>query len=134
MKDLTGVAIEQLKDDKGFVFSNNYKVLKVEDNYCEMEGIVGESSKNPFGIVHGGYIFGLADTAGGIAAMTDLRTAVTINSSIEYLKSGRSDKILAKANAIKNGKNICVVEVSIFDTSDDMIAKAMITYFYINKQ
>ena len=134
MKDLTSVAIEQLKNDKGFVFSNNYKVLKVEENYCEMEGNVSESSKNPLGIVHGGYIFGLADTAGGIVAMTDLRTAVTINSSIEYLKSGKGDKIIARAKAIKTGKNICVVEVSIFDTNDEMISKAMITYFYINKQ
>lgn len=134
MTNLTEIAVERMKDDRGFVFSNNYKIIKVEENYCEMEGVIESTSYNPFGIIHGGYIFGLADTAGGIASMTNLRTALTINSSIEYLRSSKSDKIIAKATTIKTGKNICVVEVPIFDCKDEMIAKATITYFYIDKQ
>ena len=69
MKDFTKLAKEALENDKGFIGNNNYKVIKVEDNYCELEGVLSNSSLNNFGVAHGGYIFGLADTAAGIAAI-----------------------------------------------------------------
>ena len=81
--NLTELIKENMKMDKGFINSNNYKIIKIEENYCELEGYLTETSVNPFGIAHGGYIFGLADTAAGIAAMTDGRKAVTLNSSIK---------------------------------------------------
>lgn len=132
MTDLTEKAKEILKKDHGFVEANNYKVIKVEEHYCEMEAILSDSSKNPFGIAHGGYIFGFADTAAGIAAMTDERTALTINSTIDYLKPGKTDKLIAEAKAIKAGKSIAVIEVLISDNENNLVAKATITYFYMN--
>lgn len=132
MSDLTNLAKDKMKDDHGFCFANNYNVLYVEENYCEMEAVMDKTSFNPFGIAHGGYIFGLADTAAGVAAMTDERTAVTINSNIEYLKAGKGQRLIAKAKALKTGKSISVIEVSIYGEKDEMIAKASFSYFYLN--
>lgn len=129
---LTDLAKERLANDNGFVKCNGYSVIKVEEHYCEMEGVISDSSKNPFGIAHGGFIFGLADTAAGVAAMTDERTAVTVNSSIDYLKPGKGDKLIAKASVVKAGKTISVVDVLIYDSSLELISKATVTYFYID--
>ena len=130
--DLTNKAKDRLADDKGFVNNNGYTVIKVEEHYCEMEALITDVSKNPFGIAHGGFIFGLADTAAGIAAMTDERVAVTINSSIDYLKPGKGDKLIAKASVVKSGKSISVVDVFIYDSGLELISKAVVTYFYMN--
>ena len=132
MSDLTLLVKDKMKDDRGFCFANNYNVLYVEENYCEMEAIMDKTSFNPFGIAHGGYIFGLADTAAGIAAMTDGRVAVTIDSSIQYLKAGKGSKLKAVAKCIKNGKNVGFFEVYIYDQDDVLIAKSNINYFYMN--
>ena len=132
MSDLTNRAKEILSSDNGYVKCNNYNIVKVEEHYCEMEAIISDSSKNPYGIAHGGFIFGLADTAAGIAAMTDERTAVTVNSNIDYLKPGKGDKLIAKASVVKPGKSIAVVDVLIYDSSLDLVSKASVTYFYIN--
>ena len=129
---LTDLAKERLANDNGFVKCNGYSVIKVEEHYCEMEAVISDSSKNPFGIAHGGFIFGLADTAAGVAAMTDERMAVTVNSSIDYLKPGKSDKLIAKASVVKAGKAISVVDVLIYDSSLELISKATVTYFYID--
>lgn len=130
--DLTNKAKDRLADDKGFVNNNGYTVIKVEEHYCEMEALITDTSKNPFGIAHGGFIFGLADTAAGIAAMTDERVAVTVNSSIDYLKPGKGDKLIAKASVVKSGKSISVVDVFIYDSGLELISKAVVTYFYMN--
>lgn len=131
--DLTDLAKQLLKDSHGFMEANNYEILKVEDNYCELLGRVTETSLNHIGIAHGGYIFGLADTAAGIAAMTDRRTAVTISSNIDYLKAANSKTLKAVASCIKNGKTISFFEVKIFDEEENLIAKANLTYNYISK-
>jgi len=133
MVDLTNYAKEILAKDNGFIASNNYRVIKVEENYCELEGIVSNESYNPYGFIHGGYIFGLADTAAGIAANTVGKNAVTINSSIEYFKAGKSDKIVAIAKCLKFGKNISFYEVSIYDNNNNLISKANINYFFVDK-
>ena len=131
MNDLTKITKEKLNNMKGFIKANNYQVIKVENNYCEMEGILTESSTNHLNIAHGGYIFGLADTAGGIAAMTEGRNVVTIDTNINYLKKANGTKIIAIAKALKVGKTVSVYEVYLNNEENDLIAKATITYHHI---
>lgn len=133
MEDLTEQALEQLKDVQGFMKANNYKVVKVLENYCELEGKVSESSLNPYGIVHGGYLFGLADTAAGIAARTTGGKAVTINSSVNYLHSCSKGHVKAICKCIKSGHSISLYEVSIYDEEKTLLMTCNISYFYLEK-
>ena len=118
--------------NNGFISNNNYKIIEVKDNYCVLEGTITETSLNNFGIAHGGYIFGLADTAAGIAAMSKGRKAVTLSSNINYIKKAKGNKLIAKTLCLKEGKTISNYEVSIYDEEDNLIAKATIEYFYID--
>ena len=131
MTNLTEKAKENLNNIEGYIKANNYNVLKVENNYCEMEGIITETSMNHLGIVHGGYIFGLADTTAGIAAMSEGRNVVTIDSNISYFKPAKGNKITAIAKPLKIGKTISVYEVTINNEQNDLLAKATITYYYL---
>lgn len=132
-QDLTEMAKQLVKECHGFIEANNYEVLKVEENYCELLGTITETSTNNFGAAHGGYIFGLADTAAGIAAMTDGRTAVTISSNIDYIKAAKTKTLKAIATCTKNGKTISFFEVKIFDEEENLVAKANVNYCYISK-
>ena len=131
--NLTELAKEQINNDNGFIKNNNFNILKVEENYCELEGKITENSLNPFGIAHGGYIFGLADTAAGIAAMTNGKKAVTINSTIDYFNAGKGEYLKAIAKCLKSGKNIANFEVFIYDEKNTLIAKSNINYYYLTK-
>lgn len=131
MNDLTNEAKELFNEMKGFIKDNNFEVIEVRENYCKLKGIITESSKNHLDICHGGYIFGLADTAAGIAAMTDGRTAVTISSNIDYLKPASTKTLKAIATCTKSGKTISFFEVKVYDEEEKLIAKANINYCYI---
>ena len=137
MNEMTRVANEVLKNDKGFIGNNNYNVIKVEENYCELEGIISETSYNNMNIVHGGYIFGLADTAAGIAALSSVFGSdvniVTVDANINYFKPGKGERLVAKARVIKPGKTIAVVEVEIYNDNNDLVAKTTMTFYYISK-
>ena len=131
MNNLTEIVKEKLNNIDGFIKSNNYDIIKVDDNYCEMEGLITKTSLNHLDIVHGGYIFGLADTTAGIAAMTEGRNVVTVDSNINYLKKANGEKIIAVARVLKTGKNISVYEVLINNENNELIAKATMTYFML---
>lgn len=137
MNEMTKVAKDTFKDIKGFIGNNNYNVIKVEEGYCELEGIISETSYNNMNIVHGGYIFGLADTAAGIAALSSVFGSdvniVTVDANINYFKPAKGEKLIAKAKTIKPGKTISVIEVEIYNDKNDMVAKASMTFYYINK-
>ena len=36
MNNLTEIAQEKLNNIKGYIKANNYNIIKVENNYCEM--------------------------------------------------------------------------------------------------
>ena len=129
--DLTDYAKEQFKSIGGFIKNNNYNIIEVKEDYCKMEGILTDTSLNNLHIAHGGYLFGLADTAGGIAAMSSGRNVVTVNSSISYIKPATGEKLTAIASVLQKGNTISVYEIEIFDTLNDIVSKATITYRYI---
>lgn len=137
MNEMTRIAKDTLKDINGFIGNNNYNVIKVEEGYCELEGIISETSYNNMNIVHGGYIFGLADTAAGIAALSSVFGSdvniVTVDASINYFKPAKGEKLIAKAKTIKPGKTISVIEVEIYNDKNDMVAKSSMTFYYITK-
>lgn len=137
MNEMTKVAKDTLKDIKGFIGNNNYNVIKVEEGYCELEGIISETSYNNMNIVHGGYIFGLADTAAGIAALSNVFGSdvniVTVDANINYFKPAKGERLVAKAKTIKPGKTISVIEVEIYNDNNDIVAKSSMTFYYINK-
>lgn len=120
-------------ENKGFIENNNYKLISANEGHAIMEADIVETSLNPYNTAHGGFIFGLADTAAGIAAHSFGRDAMTVNASIEYLHAITGKKIIAEAKCIKNGKTISVFEVYIKDLDKNRdAAKATITYFYID--
>lgn len=116
-----------------FINNNNYKVISAEEGHVFMEADITETSLNPYNTAHGGYIFGLADTAAGYAAHSFGRNAMTVNANIEYLHAITGKKLSAEAKCIKNGRTISVFEVYIRDLEKNRdAAKATVTYFYID--
>ena len=115
----------------GFIKNNQFRLKTIEEDYCEFEGTLTEDSLNPYGIAHGGYIFGLADTAAGTLAVTK-GSAYTLDASIDYFRPCKGTKLIAKCHLIKKGKKIACFDVEIFDEFDKMTAKAKINYCYLD--
>ena len=117
----------------GFIKSNNYKLIDLDIDYAVMEGIIDENSMNPYGIVHGGYLYGLLDTCAGYAACTSGHKAYTLNSNINYLSQCKGNIVRAEAKAIKSGKHIKVYEVNLYD-GDNLICNGIASYYVLDTE
>ena len=128
------IAFRNFDSFGGFLKNNNYKLNDIKDGYCEMEAEITESSMNPYNICHGGFLFGLLDTCCGACASSDGRGALTVNSSINYMKAVTGTKVKVVGKTIKSGKNIAVVEANAFDDQDRLVCNGTVTYYYKEEQ
>lgn len=119
----------------GFAKNIGIKVLSISKGYAKASMDIDKSHLNPGNSVHGGCIFTLADTVGGVAAWSRGNYVVTTSSNITYLNPAiESKKLIGIAKEIKYGKSILVYEVEIWDEKDRLIAKATNSYYNLRKK
>jgi 1,4-dihydroxy-2-naphthoyl-CoA hydrolase len=82
------------------------------------------------GVLHGGVLMALADTAGAVCAFLNLPTGartVTIESKTNFLGAVRGGEALARSRPLHVGKSTIVVETDLFDASGRRVARTMQT-------
>ena len=83
--------------------------------YCRAMFRIHPRYINPLGSVHGGYLYTIADTAAGLAAlhMGSRETVATISGNMQYLNAAIGcDRLRAEAIMVKDGKRVTFTEVS----------------------
>lgn len=122
---------DNYKEINGFDYNNGIIIDKFDKE--EVIAHVDATSKayNPWEIVHGGLIFGLADTAAGILCYANGHKSVTIDANINYLKPLKG-YIKAVATKIKTGKTINLYKVDIYNEKEELCAT--VTFNYFNKE
>ena len=126
------IDITKIKDT-GFMTYNGLYLVETKENYAKVGVDITEKSLNPYGIVHGGLIYTLADSVMGIALATSGRTGVTLNCSVDYLAPGTGKKLFADTEIVKDGKTIVVFRVKVVNEKDELIATSTGTYFIKQK-
>jgi acyl-CoA thioesterase len=83
------------------------------------------------GVVHGGILAALADTAAGVACYMLLPRGTrlaTIEMKINYLEPVEKGTILAEARVLRKGRTTAVAECDVRDTAGLLVAKALLTF------
>ena len=111
---------------------NNITCVEIEDGKrATLKGEITKTSMNPYNIVHGGYLFGLGDTAMGLVAYSCGGNVVTVSSTINYIRPAIGKYLLAKAEMVKKGKTISNLKVDIYNDKDELVASMTGVYYYI---
>jgi uncharacterized protein (TIGR00369 family) len=93
---------------------------------------VDERHLQVHGVVHGGILAALADTAGGLAtymACPRGTRVATIEMKINYLEAVEGGTVTAEAEVVRLGRHISVVDCDVRDENDRLVGKALMTFF-----
>ena len=97
---------------------------------CKLE--VNENHLNGLGLVNGGVLFTIADLAMAVAANANGSSTVTLNSSIDFIKSTSKGTLVAVATPIKTGRTISRYRVEvILEENSELLAVLNATSFTI---
>jgi len=89
-----------------------------------------------YGIVHGGAIASLADTAVAFAMMTLIQPgekALTVEFKINFFSAVEGGEMIGEARAVYKGKRLIVADMEVKDEKGTLIAKGMATWAILGK-
>ena len=96
------------------------KVVKFSEGTATAELLIEAHHLNSLGIVHGGVIFGLADSVFAVAANSREGLAMAINVHMSYFKATEQGTLTATATEVSVNKKLATYLV---DIRDDVYSK-----------
>ncbi len=100
-------------------------ISALEFDSCSVELDLGERHLQPFGIVHGGVLATLIDTAtfwAGFMRLPEDAGLVNVDLKLNYLKAVASGHLRAEGRCLRAGRQISYTEASVFDSSGGLVA------------
>ena len=127
--------IEDVVADNPFSRYIGMEVLEVREGYALGRIHFEDRHKNIYGGMHGGCSYALADTIGGIAALTYGYYVTTVNSSMNYLSPIKdTENVYCEAQVIRHGKRISVFGVRVMNDEKQVLTDGCFTYYSLEKK
>jgi uncharacterized protein (TIGR00369 family) len=108
-----------------------YELDAIGEGKATMSLRVMDRHKQIHGVVHGGILASLADTAGAMAAYPLLPKGTrlaTVEMTINYLEPVDRGPIIAEALVLRLGRTLAVAECEIKDAEGKLAAKSLLTF------
>ena len=104
------------------------ELLGAGEGWCETQIILKPHHQQQEGFVHAGVQATMADHTGGCAASTLVspgQYVLTVEFKINLLRPAQGERLRCRAQVLKAGKSITVVESEVF--TDKLVSKATVT-------
>lgn len=95
---------------------------------------VREDLKQYQGVVHGGAVASLIDTAAAFAVLTQLEInerVTTTDLTIHYLRPANSGRLTATARIVRTGRRLIVLSVEVTNDQEILVATAVTGYIIL---
>jgi len=119
------MGLEQLKkyfSKDAFAELCGIEILDAGPGYAKTRLLVDKRHLNGINVAHGGIVFTLADMAFAAAAHTRGMSAVAINTTISFIKAGKTDSLYAEAREVSRNRKLATYTVKVTDGSGEVIA------------
>ena len=110
------------------------RIVRRHSDGVTIECKLRDELMNAAGVVHGGVLATMADTAMGISIHNHFggrRPITTTEMKINYLRPVKHGKAVARAHILRVGKTLCVGRVDLFDAGRKLSAVAIVTYILL---
>lgn len=110
------------------------KLGEVQPGQVSIHLDVREELKQNQGVVHGGAVASLIDTASAFAVLTQIAVnerVTTTDLTIHYLRPITAGRMTATARTVRGGRRLFVLSVEVTDDQERLVATALTTYLKI---
>ena len=128
MAELDAIMQERVKRN-AFTNYNHIVVESITEDGGVLRLDIRPESKNPHGMVHGGAMYTMADSAAGLAAHADGRLHVTQSSNLSFLGNQAEGSIWAKSHVRHRGKTTSLIVLYVLGNSNESLN--LLLQFYL---
>lgn len=126
--------IQRLFTTAPFVQHVGMRLLEAGEGWCESEIEIQAHHQQQDSFIHAGVQATMADHTAGSAAATLIRPGqyvLTVELKINLLRPAQGQRLRCKAEVLKPGKTLSIVESSLF--TDTLVSKATVTLAILEK-
>ena len=101
------------------------ELAEIDFDTCRIDLVLAERHLQPFGIVHGGVLASLIDTATFWAVFLRLPEddgLVNVDLKLNYLKPVRTGRLRAEGHCLRAGRQVSYAEASVVDEAGALVA------------
>jgi len=128
--------IETNFKQQGLMKTLNASLDKVESGLVQISSKFSDSLSQQHNFFHAGVMTSIVDSACGFAAMTlapEDKDILTVEFKINFIRPGRTTKLIAVGKVIQSGKTLTICEGSVYDDSGQkLIAKMTATMITVD--
>lgn len=114
-----------------FISGMGMSLQSAEADHFVLRVEIPEATKNGYGFMHGGYLFTVADTVAGMAALSDGSLYVTEDSHIQFIGNVKEGTLIADARVLHRGNKISTVLVDISTEDGKLLCHGTFNMFKI---
>ena len=129
--DTSKEALAFIAEGDRFAAEIGIRLLSCENGLATAEVALTEKHLNANGVVQGGVIFTLADTAFALLCNADGKRGVGMVNTINFLRPGTGAKLTATAAIVSKTRSTCCVDVLVTDDQGRGVAKMQCTGYYV---
>lgn len=122
---------DRINAGNAFMHHNHIRIASAGPEGAQAVLDMAPESCNPYGMLHGGAYYTLADCACGCACRMDGRKYVTLQGGLSFLKGVSGGRVTAQARVRHRGRTTCLVEVEITSEAGTLLAKGDFTFFCV---
>ncbi len=107
-----------------------FRLVELVEHGCRVELDVGAPHFQPFGIVHGGVLATLIDTAtfwAGFQVIPEDAGLVNVDLKLNYLKAVSGGRLVATGTCLRAGRQLSYTEASVRDDKGELVARGAST-------
>lgn len=111
------------------------EITSLSKGYCKGKMSVSENIKNPYGSLHGGSLYSLADIIGGTAACTYGNYVTTVSGSMNFLLPAVGmDHVICEAKKVRQGRHLAVYDMILTDDENHILENASFTFYVTDEK
>lgn len=132
---------QAIRDEMEKVIRNNaymqdlqLSLEEYDEGYAKGKMVIHDRLLNPYGSIHGGVLYSMADIIAGCAACSRGRYSSTVHGGINFLNPAMdTEYVICEANEVRSGKSIAVYEVKLYDDKECLIDTGTFTFYLMNR-
>ena len=115
--------VEQMMQEDLFSQWLGIRLLEIQEGYSKISMQVRAEMINGLGMVHGGIMFSMADSAFAFACNNRNVISVALDTSINFIKPVHvGDLLVAETKELHNGRSTGLYQVTISNQEEDIVA------------
>lgn len=123
-------AVNKLLSKNNFISYLDLEIIELGPDRTVGRVPFSEKLLNPYGTMHGGCLYALADTVGGTLANMNGKLVTTTNGNMSYLNPAANTRyVYCEANLVRCGQHLVTVDIQIKGDDNQLFDVATFTFF-----